>query len=457
MAEVAAATLSGLSRPLNENRRKSSKPENTTSSNKRPLDTKHAEQAQRKHKRSKSSAAPMPSLAPEVVESGPASKQKRKSHKSGEAKESHVEQDLLQDKPGGDGVDDGGKRSKRRKIDRKEDKKKKKKSKSRESQDRALDEDNGDDAISSAHQHSGVVVLDSSHSTKVSGAGKLSKHQYPFYTQTISQYLPLHPLGINEPIQGYLNQHLEPLLNRYVPSFGGVLLSYRSPRIGEAPGEGLLTQDSGIEDMVMLESVNEHAVSFGWLTVDIDIFRPSRGAWLEGLINIQSGGHIGVVCWGKFNASIESERLPRNWRWIDQHASKEVEEAEPKTTSPSPSAQDIVETDHTDADHTEVHATGYWVDGQGSKITADTPICFRVKNYEVGTSGDYGYLSIEGTMLTEEEESKIAQKEREIQKRKRSRGVLSHRDRRPLLELGMTKFANDNGGEPKTGALELSY
>ncbi|KAI0429478.1 hypothetical protein F5Y09DRAFT_259571 [Xylaria sp. FL1042] len=450
MTEVAAAPLSGLSGPVDDNRRESSKLGNITSSKKRHLDANHTENPHRKHKRSKSDAVPAPSLAAEAVESDLTPKKKRKSHKSSKANESRTEQDSLQDKIG----DDGRKKSKRRKTENEEGRAEKKKSKKgRKSRDRLPDDDNdnndSNDDISTAQGQSGIVVLDSSLSTIFPSASSPSVHQYPFYTQTVSQYLPLHPLGINEPLQGYVNQHLEPLLNHYVPSLGGVLLSYRNPRVGEAPGESSLTQDSGIEDVALLEAVNEHAVSFGWLTVEISLFRPFRGAWLEGLVNIQSGGHIGVVCWGKFNASIEAERLPQDWKWVDQHSPKE-NAAEPRSTSPSALAQDDLE-----ADYDEVHATGYWVDGQGSKITADTPIYFRIKNYEVGTSGDYGYLSIEGTMLTEEDEEEKTQKEREVQKRKLSRGIMPHRRRKPLLELGMTKFANDDGREPESQRIEI--
>ncbi|KAI1294354.1 hypothetical protein F5Y03DRAFT_318542 [Xylaria venustula] len=445
MAEVATATISTLG--------------DTTSSKKRHLDSTHAEKSQRKHKRSKSSALLAADLATETTERDSTPKQKKKSHKSSKAKDSHTEQEPAPDKTGEDGGNTEENRPKKKKSESKKDRKEKKKKskKSRESLEQVFDDDDDDDDRDDEHgnnnndndddiaEQSGVVVLKSSRSKILPGQSKPSEHQYPFYTQTVSQYLPLHPLGISEPTQGYVNQHLEPLLNHYVPSFGGVLLSYRDPRIGEAPGKGSLTQESGAEDIALLESVNEYAVSFGWLTVEIDIFRPSRGAWLEGLVNIQSGGHVGVVCWGKFNASIESERLPRDWTWVDQHAGKGEEVAEPDTTSPSESAQD-----DTEADQTEVHSTGYWVNGEGSKVTGETPMSFRIKNYEVGTSGDYGYLSIEGTMLTEEEEAEKARQEREVQKRKLSRGVAPHRNRRPLIELGMTKFVDKDEREPES-------
>ncbi|KAK5634323.1 hypothetical protein RRF57_010037 [Xylaria bambusicola] len=441
MTEVATAMVSGLNGTSDEHRHKSSK--------KRHLDPNHSEKSDRKHKRSRSDAVPAPTLTAEAADTESTPKRKHKNRKLSKAKHSHKQEEEQQDGADEQGDHDGEKRSKKKKSS-KEDKEKKRSKRRREPQEQGLDDQhdkvNGydEDDMAAAQEHSGVVVLESSRSTTIPGPGTSIQHQFPFYTQTVSQYLPLHPLGINEPIQGYMNQHLEPLLNHYVPSFGGVLLSYRNPRIGAAPGDGSLTQDSGMEDVAILESINEHAVSFGWLTVEIDIFRPSRGAWLEGLVNIQSGGHIGVVCWGKFNASIESERLPRDWRWVDQHARKDTGEAEPATQ------------DDATGDHTEVHATGYWVNKDGARITADTPIRFRIKNYEVGSSGDYGYLSIEGTMLTEEEEANKSQKEREIQKRKLNRGVVPRRERRTMLELGMTKFTNDDGREPDSRRPETS-
>ncbi|KAI1359205.1 hypothetical protein F5Y08DRAFT_86216 [Xylaria arbuscula] len=438
MAEVATTMVSTLNGTGDEKRHKSSK--------KRHLDTNHSDKVERKHKRSKSEVPPTPSIVAEPADTDATSKRERKKHKSSKEKHSRIKEEQLEEDADKMKVDsDGEKRSKKKKRSRKNREEKAQALTDHANNDNHNNDDDDDDDIAAAQEQSGVVVLKSSRSKTLPGAGKPTKHQYPFYTQTVSQYLPLHPLGINEPVQGYMNQHLEPLLNHYVPSFGGVLLAYRNPRIGSAPGEGSLTQESGMEDVAILESINEHAVSFGWLTVEIDIFRPSRGAWLEGLVNIQSGGHIGVVCWGKFNASIEAERLPRDWRWIDQHARKEKEDTEPE-------AQD----DDAMGGNGEVHATGYWVNKDGAPITSDTPIRFRIKNYEVGSSGDYGYLSIEGTLLSEEDEVKKSLKEREIQKRKLGRGVAPRREKRPMLELGMTKFTNDDGQQDDSQRPETS-
>ncbi|KAI1162880.1 hypothetical protein F5B18DRAFT_363530 [Nemania serpens] len=460
MAEVAPAMLP------DENLRKSSKHrDDATTGKKRQRESNQTEKAERRHKKSrKDAAAPELTQAAEAADGDEAPKQKRRGHKSSKVRESETvngaqsqyETTSTADADENAG-DDGGKRSERKKKHKKESKEakqpkeskesKKSKKKSREAQEQTLDDDDP-----FTQEHPDVVVLASSRTKKPLGTPP-SKHLYPFYTQTVSQYLPLHPLGINEPIDGYMNQHLEPLLNRYVPIFSGVLLACRSPRIGEAPGSSSLSQDGGIEDAAMLESINEYAVSFGWLTVEIDVFRPSRGAWLEGLVNIQSGGHIGVVCWGKFNASIEAERLPRDWQWVDQHpSSSEMDEADPENPSSeeSPDVDDDNNNNNNEAaEQTEVHATGYWVDGEGAKIPADKPIWFRIKNYEVGTSGDYGYLSIEGTMLGEKEEEEKVRKEMEVLRGKAKPGsALQRRHRGPLPELGITKFTNDDLAEP---------
>ncbi|KAI1151002.1 hypothetical protein F4825DRAFT_377612 [Nemania diffusa] len=436
MAEVAPARLIG---PGDESVRKSSKHRDGATSKKRHRDSNQTEKHERKRKKSRREVLPA-----ELIEVDEAPKQKQKSHKSSKTTEDEATTTTADAEE--NGGDDSVKRVERKRKHRKEpkeSKKSKKKKKSKESHDDDLDDD--------IFEYPNVVVLASSRSKKRPGATLSSKHQYPFYTQTVSQYLPLHPLGINEPLQGYMNQHLEPLLNRYVPSFGGVLLAYRNPRIGEAPGSGSLTQDSGMDDIVVLESINEHAVNYGWLTVEIDIFRPSRGAWLEGLVNIQSEGHIGVVCWSKFNASIESERLPRDWQWVDQHKDETTPATPASETAPEDSPEAAQEQEPTEV----VHATGYWVDGAGAKVTSDTPICFRIKNYEVGSSGDYGYLSIEGTMLSLEDEEKKVHREIEVRKRKLKQGSVLRRERRPLSELGITKFGDNDERERESPRTEV--
>ncbi|KAI0473303.1 hypothetical protein GGR56DRAFT_698324 [Xylariaceae sp. FL0804] len=321
-------------------------------------------------------------------------------------------------------------------------------------------------------------------------ARALADDQYPFYTQTVSQYLPLFPSGLVEPVQGYADQHLRPLLNRYVPSLGGVLLAYRSPRVGEAPGRASLTESAGNnsndEDenddddaAVLLESVNEYAVTFGWLTAEVDLFRPARGAWLEGRVNLQSGGHVGVVCWGMFNASVEAERLPAGWRWVDLLSEEEGEEEGGDGNDKDAEHQDLnnalaadengvsaasaaANTAAAAADAAQVHTSGYWADADGLRVRAGARLRFRIRNYEVGVSGDYGYLSIEGTMLDEAAEAARTRDEAEAKRRRKLHqqkggsgsggggggGGLLRREQKRLPEFSMTKFG---GGEEEEG------
>ncbi|KAI6090622.1 hypothetical protein F4821DRAFT_255859 [Hypoxylon rubiginosum] len=283
---------------------------------------------------------------------------------------------------------------------------------------------------------------------------KPNKKKYPFFTQTVSQYLPLFPSGLVEPIEGFADQHLRPLLNRYVPSFRGVLLAYRNPRVGEAPGKGSLTEESGMEDVVLLESINEYAVNYGWLTVEVDLFCPTRGAWMEGSVNLQGEGHIGVVCWDMFNASIEAARLPRGWRWVDllskgKETSKDKGKNDRRKTAEEAKLPTPEPLEDQENDETQIHTTGYWVDESGTRIRGGSKLYFRIKHYEVGISGDYGYLSMEGTMLGEVEEKAKYVEEMEVLRRRKLRNG-GQKVQKRLPEFSMTKFTANEADEDET-------
>ncbi|KAJ0162332.1 DNA-directed RNA polymerase I subunit RPA43 [Colletotrichum tanaceti] len=267
-----------------------------------------------------------------------------------------------------------------------------------------------------------------------------SKPSFPFFTQTVSLYLPLYPIGWDTPCTAAASQHLEPLVNRYVPELKGVLLAFRNVAVSEQPGRRhAATNDSEHCDLV---SVDEYAVGFGYVTVDVDLFLPRRGAWMEGSINLENEGHIGVVCWGKFNASIESARLPPEWRWV--HAGS----AEAASYLADPFDNENGEDDNASARAAEdehgavrqIHTTGFWVDGAGDKVKGR--VRFRIKAFDVGVSGDHGYLSLEGTMLDAAGEKAAVQHDADQERRRRagkSGGILS-KERRRMPEFSVTKF-----------------
>jgi DNA-directed RNA polymerase I subunit RPA43 len=326
--------------------------------------------------------------------------------------------------------------------DQKTEKKEKKKKKMRKSDDAAVEEMDIDKPETVTTKE-GVDILDDS--------------MFPFYTQTISLYVPFYPVGFDKPITNVVGQHLQPLLNHYSPLLRGVPLAYHNVNLSERPERAdpnnLPTDMTG----AVLSSVDEYAVGFGWLTADMDLFVPSRGAVMEGIVNLQSEGHIGVVCWGKFNASIEAKRLPPGWRWNDltnggpRYKFKALGEDEAD-------GEDEQEEDALDGEHLELgqmHTTGYWVDGDGRRAKQ---LRFRIKNFDVGLAGDYGYLSIEGTMLDDDQERALVDEERQLERDRRSRqnpqGLLRPLSRR-VPEFSVTKFGREPEEEDSAKRVEI--
>ncbi|GKU03710.1 dna-directed rna polymerase i subunit rpa43 [Fusarium langsethiae] len=253
--------------------------------------------------------------------------------------------------------------------------------------------------------------------------------QFPFFTQTVSLYEPLFPIGWAQPVTNCQFQHLQHLQNKYVPSLRGVLLDYRNVAFGENPGRNGAATDDETPTTVMAKG--EAAVGWGWITAEVDLFVPSRGAWMEGSVNLQTEGHIGVVCFGKFNASIEARRLPPDWKWVPNE---------------SPEAQGFEETASviTADDHgvvRQIHSTGFWADGSGEKIKGK--IRFRIRNFDVGTSGEISYLSLEGTMLDRAGEKAVVAEEAETAKMRQGKKGSQRGRRRHIPEFAMTRFTVD--------------
>jgi len=277
---------------------------------------------------------------------------------------------------------------------------------------------------------------------------------FPFYTQTLSLYIPLYPTGFDKPLTSAAAQHLDPLLNHYSPMLKGVLLSYSNLNLSQRAVKANPANTPTDDTPTLLSSVDEYAVGFGRLTFDAEIFVPARGKWMEGVVQLQNEGHIGVVCWGKFNASIEAKRLPKGWKWVDLenggHANGssslpspdwDFEAVDKQGGEEGPDGQDLQVVE-------QMHTTGYWVNERGRKVGGK--LKFRIKNFDVGLAGDYGYLSIEGTFLEEDAERALAAEEREMGKRRRSKqnpnGLLRPLSRR-VPEFSMTKLGKEDEEE----------
>ena len=232
------------------------------------------------------------------------------------------------------------------------------------------------------------------------GLREVAEQRSPIIKQTQCIWVPMYPKGFDEPISAAIDQHLKPRLYRFDETLKGVLLSYENVCLNSKPTrKGGATRDT---DQVYLLSTQEYGVAYCWLIADLELFVPKRGATMLGEIVLQNAGHIGVLCWGKFNASIEKKRLPRQWRWEDNSfraASVELDGEE-------------------DDQNQFIRTLGSWIDENGEPITGQ--VAFRIKNYDVGLSGDHAFLCIEGTMLSDKREAKLRQEELQEMKRLKS-------------------------------------
>ncbi|TKA39061.1 hypothetical protein B0A54_09658 [Friedmanniomyces endolithicus] len=203
-------------------------------------------------------------------------------------------------------------------------------------------------------------------------------HSYsPFIHKTETFYLALSPCANDFPLEGLVAEHISPLLLTYHPPLRGVVLKYSNARLSGTP-DGQSKDGDGV---VLSKAIDEYAVTFVYLTVDLVIFAPTKDSWLEGYVNLQNESLLGLVCYNYFNAAIERQRLPKDWRWVD--------DASRGNTRVAKGGQ------------------GYWVDDSGGRV--DGKVVFRVKDFDAAAGGDSGAGSINilGTLLSVEEDRQL--------------------------------------------------
>lgn len=221
----------------------------------------------------------------------------------------------------------------------------------------------------------------------------------PFYEKTYSLYLPISPISYHYPLSGLCAEHLSPLLLKYYPPFQGVLLSYGNVRFTEQSQEIFENEKPS---PVLARSVDEYAASFVWITADFLIFSPKRGTSIEGWINIQNQGNLGLLCWGFFNVHIERKRLPKDWTWVSyttqSHSARNHETSSLVYDAESEREEEQQRTNSIGAEE------GYFRDGGGKKV--EGLVRFWVKDVESsrGLDRENNFVSIKGTMLSAKEE-----------------------------------------------------
>lgn len=226
----------------------------------------------------------------------------------------------------------------------------------------------------------------------------------PFYQQTSSLYLPLPPISQKHALQGICAEHISPLILTYYPPFHGVIISYSNARLSTDP-------HTEASKPAYARAVDEYASSFVWLTADFVVFKPRRGSVIEGYVNLQSESTVGLLCLNFFNASIERRRLPKDWKWIPGGMKAPGKRKSKNAARYTLSDSDGVREDDAAGQILE-DAEGYFHDQAGKKI--EGLLQFRVKNVDTSKSMDResGFVSIEGTMLSEDEERQLQEHER---------------------------------------------
>ncbi|KAK3049314.1 hypothetical protein LTR09_009492 [Extremus antarcticus] len=229
---------------------------------------------------------------------------------------------------------------------------------------------------------SATAIPSTQTTSKLSNDQPLSKHS-PFVQKTTSLYLPLSPAAYAIPLAGLCAEHISPLLLTYYPPLRGVVLSYSNPRISEHPDQAIATKtEDNKRERVLGKQLDEYAPSYLWLTATFTLFAPARGTWLEGYVNVQNEEMLGLVCYNYFNAVIEREKLPKDWRWVGDGTAGAAKRR-------GRDGRELVD------------GNGWFVDGQGDKVEGRVVFC--VEGFEAGVEGGVGTVGIVGTMRGEGE------------------------------------------------------
>lgn len=175
------------------------------------------------------------------------------------------------------------------------------------------------------------------------------------------------------PTNGLRKDHLDPLLMSYYEPLGGVVIAYSNIRFESDKAR------------IVAESPFAHV----WVTVDFLVWRPKKGAVLEGWVNLQSASHVGLLVENTWNVSIPKEKIPNNWTY------HEVREGfVPKKTAVP--IDEGGEMEGIEYGNKLEHDTGGWMDANGEYV--DGLLRFQVESITA-----MGHIfSMEGSLLNTE-------------------------------------------------------
>ncbi|KAF8254073.1 hypothetical protein K440DRAFT_592859 [Wilcoxina mikolae CBS 423.85] len=103
------------------------------------------------------------------------------------------------------------------------------------------------------------------------------------------------------PTTGVQKHHLDPLLMTYYEPVDGVVIAYDNIRFETHTAK------------IIAEAPYAHV----WTTVDLLVWRPTKGMVLQGWVNLQSASHIGLLVDNTWNVSIPFARIPEGWKYAE--------------------------------------------------------------------------------------------------------------------------------------------
>ncbi|CCD25205.1 DNA-directed RNA polymerase I subunit RPA43 NDAI_0E03880 [Naumovozyma dairenensis CBS 421] len=207
----------------------------------------------------------------------------------------------------------------------------------------------------------------------------------------VSLYVSLAPMYMNNPLQGIMKQHLNPMVMKYNSTVGGVVLGYENLKICDMDPTNDETSD---EKLIKLTP--DTPFGFTWCEVDLYAWQPHVGDIMEGYIFIQSASHIGLLLHDAFNASIKKNNIPEDWTFIsnDEEYIAETSRTDDGDKNENNNGNEGNNNNGIQGNSYVNRSLGYWVDANGSRI--DGKLKFTVRN--VHTTGRV--VSVEGTLYT---------------------------------------------------------
>lgn len=250
----------------------------------------------------------------------------------------------------------------------------------------------------------------------------------PYHLITSTLHVPLSPISISptHALSSLLSEHLSPLLLTYYPPLRGVVLAYSNPSISSTiPTRADASNGSNgapnPKPLTLATSAGEYGVLYVYLTATFLVYRPERGQVQEACINVQSEGFLGAVALNLFTVGIEGRRLPKDWQWEmpgDEGGNTGGTISAATTDNENSDTEKMEKSSHTlglighDQDTASLEddgtgAMGFFKTGSGRRVRGT--IRFRIRDVDVipGSERDKGFISIEGTMLSPEEDKKL--------------------------------------------------